>query len=324
MNARALAAALASLRLTPFALLLLAAASIAVYRFEHRAAPWLAAPLALLAANLCAAVATNAVFRRQLPLLVFHLALIALVLLGALGRLTYLSGRAEVAEGTAFVSLVQRDAGVLHGGALARLNFVNEGVDIRYMAGPVLDSNVARLRWRDAQGRERSGAIEDNAPLIQHGYRIYPTSNKGFAVMLEWRAAGAEALAAAVHLPSYPANEGAQAREWQPGPAAAPLWIMLPIATPLIHADRPSRFRLPEQQQLVLRRGAQRWVLQPGQALALPDGTVTYRGLRTWMGYRIMYDWTVPWILAACVVAILAMGWHFWRRFGATPWNKES
>lgn len=316
--------ALASLRLTPFALLLLAAASVAVYRFDHSAAPWLAAPLLLLAVNLCAAVATNAAFRRQLPLLVFHLALTALVVLAAAGRLSYLSGRAEVTEGAAFGALSHRDAGPLHRGALERLNFINEGFEIGYMAGPVLDSLVARLRWRDAQGRERSGAIEDNAPLIQHGYRIYPTSHKGFAVMLEWRAGGAAALAAAVHLPPYPANEGTQAREWQPGPEVVPLFLMLPIATPLIPADRPSRFRLPEQQELVLRRGEQRWTLQPGQTLELPEGTLAYQGLRTWMGYRIMYDWTVPWILAASVVAILAMGWHFWRRISATPWNKET
>lgn len=323
MNGQAPLAALASLRLTPFALLLLAAATVPVYRFDHGAAPWLAAPLSLLAVNLCAAVATNAVFRRQLPLLVFHLALCALVLLAAIGRLTYFNGRAEVTEGAAFVSLVHSDAGPLHAGALGRLNFVNAGFEIRYRAGPVLDTNVARLRWRDADGRARSGAIEDNAPLIQHGYRIYPTSNKGFAVMLGWRAGAAAPLAAAVHLPPYPANEGTQAREWQPAPGVAPLWIMLPIAAPLIAADRPSRFRLPDQQQLVLRRGAQRWTLQPGQTLELPDGTITYQGLRTWMGYRIMYDWTVPWILAACVVALLAMGWHFWRRLTSTPWNKD-
>jgi cytochrome c biogenesis protein ResB len=316
-------AALASLRLTPFALLLLAAASIAVYRTGHSAAAWLAAPLLLLAANLGAALATHAVFRRQLPLLVFHLALAALVLLAAAGRLTYLKGSAEVVEGAAFASLIEREAGPLHRGALARLNFVNEGFDIRYMAGPVLDRNLARLRWRDADGRERSGNIEDNAPLLLHGYRIFPTSNKGFAVMLAWRAGAAAPLAAAVHLPPYPANEGTQARQWQPAPGVAPLFIMLPIAAPLIPADRPSRFRLPERQELVLRRGAQRWTLQPGQTLKLPDGTLTYQGLRTWMGYRIMYDWTVPWILAACVVALFAMGWHFWRRLTSTPWNKD-
>jgi hypothetical protein len=45
------ALALGSLRLTPVWMLLLAAASVAVYKFDHSAAPWLAAPL-LLASNL--------------------------------------------------------------------------------------------------------------------------------------------------------------------------------------------------------------------------------------------------------------------------------
>lgn len=316
--------ALASLRLTPFALLLLALASVAVYRFDHRAAPWLAAPLFLLGLNLAAALATNGAFRRRLPLLVFHLALAALVLLAAAGRLTYLNGRAEVTEGAAFAGLDEVDAGPLHGGALEELNFVHEGAEIRYMAGPVLDTLVARLRWRDRAGRERGGAVADNAPLVQAGYRIYPTTNKGFAPLLAWRSGAAPAQVAALHLPSYPANETGQAREWRPAPGAEPLWIMLPIAAPLIAPDRPSRFRLPERQDIVVRRGAQRWVLAPGQRIVLADGELAYEGLTTWMGYRIVYDWTVPWILAACVVAILSMSWHFWRRFGATPWNPEN
>jgi cytochrome c biogenesis protein len=41
------------------------------------------------------------------------------------------------------------------------------------------------------------------------------------------------------------------------------------------------------------------------------------------MGYLVFYDWTIPWMLSACVVAVLSMGWHFWRKFAAKPWNRE-
>lgn len=314
---------LASPRLTPYALLLLGAAAVAVYGFDDSAAPWLAAPLLLLAANLVAAVATNGVFRRQLPLLMFHLALIALVLLAALGRLSYLKGRVELAEGSAFAGLLQVEQGPLHAGQLASLNFVNDGTSIDYMAGPVLDRLVNRVRWQDGAGQWRAAAIETNHPLVVGSYRIYPTSNKGFAPLLMWRPHAGAPVLAALHLPSYPANAASQARSWQPDSGGAPLWVMLPIDETIVASDRPSQFRLPAVHDIVVRRGQQRWTLAPGQQLALADGVLEYRALRTWMGYRVAYDWTIPWLLAACAVAIACMAWHFWTRFAARPWDKE-
>ena len=141
-------------------MLLLGAASVAVYRLDDSASAWLAAPLLLLAANLVAAVATNPAFRRQLPLLMFHLALIGLVLLGAAGRLSFMKGRAEVAEGAALAGLLDVTAGPLHVGNLASLNFINDGFTIDYMPGPVMDRNVNRVRWQDAHGGWRAAAIE--------------------------------------------------------------------------------------------------------------------------------------------------------------------
>ena len=189
--------ALASLKFTPVGLLLLGVASVGVYKFDDAATPWLAAPLLLLAVNLIAAVATNGIFRKQMPLLVFHLALIALVLLAAAGRLMYLKGTVELTEGAGFAGLKSRDAGPLHAGRIDEVQFVNDGFEINYMPGPVLDRLVNRLRWQDAQGAERTGEIELNKPLILHGYRIYPTSNKGFAPLFLWQPGKGEATLAA-------------------------------------------------------------------------------------------------------------------------------
>ena len=41
------------------------------------------------------------------------------------------------------------------------------------------------------------------------------------------------------------------------------------------------------------------------------------------MGYRIFYDWTIPWMLAACAIAVLSMAWHFAGKFASNPWNRE-
>lgn len=318
-----LVVALASLKFTPVGLILLGIAAVAVYRFDHSAAPWLSAPLLLLAINLIAAVATNGTFRRQMPLLVFHLALIALVLLAAAGRLMYLKGTAEITEGAGFSGLKSRDAGPLHLDRVNQVHFVNDGFDINYMAGPVLDRLVNRVRWQD-KGGERSGEIELNKPLILFGYRIYPTSNKGFAPVFIWHPVGGQPVLAAVHLPGYPGNATNQAQAWRPPGRSDEIWIMLNVPEDLIAADAPSRFRLPDERKIVVRRQSDRWEMQPGERIALPGGTLEYRELRTWMGYRFFQDWTIPWMLAACAVGVASMAWHFWRKFASTPWNKDN
>lgn len=315
--------ALASLKFTPVGLVLLGIASVAIYKFDHSATPWLALPLLMLAVNLMAAVATNGVFRKQMPLLVFHLALIALVLLAAAGRLMYLKGTAEITEGAGFEGLISRDAGPLHIDRIDRIHFVNDGFDIHYMAGPVLDRIVNRLRWQDGQGGEHGGEIELNKPLILYGYRIYPTSNKGFAPVFVWHPKGRESQLAAVHLPSYPGNATNQAATWRPHDSKEDIWIMLNVEEGLIPTDKPSSFSLPQQRNVVIRQEQSRWELQPGGRVALPGGELEYRELRTWMGYRFFYDWTIPWMIAACAVAVVSLSWHFWAKFAAKPWNKE-
>lgn len=316
--------ALASLKFTPVGLVLLGIASVAVYQFDDSATPWLSAPLFLLAVNLIAAVATNGVFRKQMPLLVFHLALIALVLLAAAGRLMYLKGTAEVTDGTEFAGLRNRDAGPLHPDRIADVHFTNEGFDIAYMPGPVLDRMVNRVRWQDGKGAVRVGEIELNKPLILSGYRIYPTSNKGYAPLLLWQPANGEETLAAVHLPPYPGSATNQAQSWHPAGSKEDIWVMLEVEEGLIAVDKPSRFRLPEDRKIIVRYQSNRWEMQPGESIKLPDGTLEYRELRTWMGYRFFSDWTIPWMLASCVVAVLSLSWHFWRKFASAPWNKEN
>ena len=302
--------------------LLLAAAAVALYSREQMT--WtLVGPLALFTLNLGCAIYSNAVFRRQTALLLFHLALIAVALLVALGRLTYLKGQAEVTDGAVFDGqLIGFESGPWHPWRLDRVRFENQGFSIHYTAGPQREKTRNRVAWTDAQGIRQSAIIGDMDPLLREGYRFYTSPNKGFAPVFAWYPKAGAAVTGSVHLPGYPVNEYRQSREWTPPGSRQPVWIQLDFDEVILDPEKPSEFRLPSRHKLIVNSGNQWHELQPGGRLALADGTLVYKELRSWMGYNVFYDWTLPWLLAACSFGTLCLGWHFWAKFAARPWRE--
>lgn len=280
---------------------------------------WLRWPLtavfALLSLQLLAALVVHPAFRRKLPLLVAHLALLALVVLAGLGRLLALDGRFELTQGVPFDGrLLDQRAGPLHLHGLDRLAFLHEGFEIDYAPG--LRRGVTRntVHWRDEAGLARTAVIGDHRPLVIDGYRIYTSPNKGFAPLLRWQPAQGTPVLGAVHLPSFPMHALRQSREWQL-PDGRAVWVMLQIDDKLIDPAAAARFRMPAEHSLVLRVGDARHELAPGQGLAIDGGTLVYERLSTWMGYRVAYDPTLPWLLASALLAALALGWHYLLAF---------
>jgi predicted ribosomally synthesized peptide with SipW-like signal peptide len=317
---------LASLRLTLVILLLLGVSVTLAYFNEVRTSPWLVLSLALLAVNLLAAVATNRRFRRQVPLLIFHLALLAIVVLVAVGRLTYLKGRVEVVEGQEFEGqLIEAEAGPWHPwGELAEARFTNLGFRIQYAPGLLRLGTQNRVAWTDEQGRPQETLIGDHKPLVRNHYRFYANWNKGFALLFGWQPRQGGPVVGSVNLPSYPANSLKQALKWSLPGEAEPIWAMLQFEGDLISEEAGGEFRLPPDYKVVVRYGDRRWELDPRRGtptLDLPGGRLTYLGLRTWMGYQVAWDRTMTWLLAVSVIAALALGWHYWRKFTARPWN---
>lgn len=315
--------ALASLKLTLLALVMLAFAVLYAYLSMVSATLVLLVPLALLALNLLAALWNRPIFRRQIPLLVFHLGLLSIVLLIAVGRLTYLKGQLELAQGEVFGgTLSQFEAGPWHPFRLDRLSFVNEGFDIGYSVGVQREKTVNQVSFRDALGQLQQIEIGDQKPLVLSGYRFYTTPNKGYAPTFYWHPrGGGDPVLGSVHLPSYPANEYSQAQEWTLPGTDIRIWTLLQFNEVILDPDKPSEFRLPEKHQLIVRMGEKRHELLPGQALELSQGRLVYLGLRSWMGYQVFYDWTIHWLLLASAVSVVALAWYFWRKFGARPWD---
>jgi cytochrome c biogenesis protein len=303
---KALVAHFGSTRSTLVLLSLMAAVVLA------RPTYWpLALLIGLLALNLLVAVLLHPAFRRQGPLLVAHLALLALVVAVAVGRLTALDGRFELTQGEAFDgTLLDRAAGALHVDRLQRLSFRQEGFEIDYAPGRQRGATRNTVTWQGEDGRPQRGVIGDHHPLVLDSHRFYTSPNKGFAPLLRWEPAKGEPLRGAVHLPSYPMHELRQSRSWTL-PDGREAWVMLQIDETLIAPEAAAHFRLPQRYRLIVRVDELRAELQPGDALALPGGRLVFEELRTWMGYRVAYDPALPWLLASSLLAALAMAVHY-------------
>ena len=304
-------ARLGSLAVTFPAMLVLAAATVVSYSLDAAPRALLAAPLLVLTVNLLAAVATHPRFRRQLPLLAFHLCLLAAMGLSVAALLTGLEARVEVLSGEPFepAAATVTDRGAWHpGGSLAELAFVQRGFTVDYAPGLVRGRTVT-VPGED--GALRTQTVGDTRPLVQGGFRVYTSSNKGYAAVLTWLADGAPAERGAVHFPSYPLNDWKQVREWRTPAGEA---ISLELGVPVAPADQRWRFdgaAVAPDLPLVVRhpRGERR--LAPGEWIALRGGRLRYDRPSSWMGYRIAYDPTLPWLLASGIVGALALAAHF-------------
>jgi cytochrome c biogenesis protein len=276
----------------------------------------LAALFAALAANLVAALARHPLLRRQGALLVFHLALLVLVVLVGVGRLASLDGRFELTQGVSFDGrLIDRAAGPLYLERLERLAFHHEGFEIDYAPGRRRGATRNTVVWNDGGDTPRRAVIGDHRPLVIDGHRFYTTSNKGFASLLRWEPERGEPVLGSVHLPSFPMHELQQSREWNL-PDGRAVWVQLVIDDALIDPGAATRFALPTRHRLVVRWGDDgRAELAPGEAVLLPGGTLTHTGLSTWMGYRVSHDPTLPWLLAASLLAALSLAVHYAGRF---------
>lgn len=317
-------------RLAPAAIGILASPHAAVAFFATAAAgalltaegwaaatPAMLAPLLLLVSSLIAAILRKPRFRRDLPLLVFHLALIALVALFGIARLTYFDGATILSAGTTYTGdLVKNDRGPLHGDGPERLRFANEGFNEHFPERGRYHVTYNRVRWWTSDGASGVAEIGDDRPLILEGYRIYATTRRGFAPLFEWRPRDGTAEYGTVQLPDSGNEDIGPAVSWHlPGGPEA--WVMLDARPPENGAPGSMRPGLGEHtlpHALVLRIGNDRHVLSPGDTLTLPAGDLRYLTLDSWMGYRIVYDRTEPWLIATVATGISALLWFYLRR----------
>lgn len=310
---------LASTRLTIFGMVFLGVGAALNYDNPVETPVWvLVAPLTVLAVNLCAAIITDPRINRRGGLLVFHVGLLAIAVLVAIGRLTYLEANVELAEGQAFSpdEMIDVRAGIWHRGNFERVHFVQGPYAIDYSAGMVRGPTRSQIAVSDGHGGWDHRVIGDDTPLVLDGYRFYTTFNKGFAAILTWMPDAGIPVTGAIHMPSYPLFEHRQANRWTPGAGEEEIRFWLQLDTGM---DTQAAWRLEPATArglLVVRAGEERVELAPGQSIRLDGGFLRYERLSSWMGYKLYYDPTLQWLFIVAFITVFGLAAHFWRKFG--------
>jgi hypothetical protein len=303
---------LASLRLTLGGFALLALGTLATHDRPEAPAAAIVAPLALLALNLAAAIAVRPALRRG-GLGLFHVALLALLLLIGVGRLTHFDARVEVTEDTLLdpgqIEVTGR--GPWHGTGWQRLQFRQGAYEVDYGAR-VKRSHTRSQVWLEGEnGAPR--VVGDDTPLVLDGYRFYTTHNKGFAPLLTWQPDGGEPVRGALHMPSYPLFDYLQENRWTaPDGRVLRFWLRIERRLPEQSAWTLDPHDVPAV--LVVEVDEKRHELNPGESVPLTGATLRYERLTGWMGYRIFYDPTLMPMLIVSLLGVLGLGWHLWGR----------
>lgn len=305
-------------RATLFLLLLLAISIVFYYQVTFNGRIWLLVlPSSLLILNFLAAVFTRQILQNNWFLMSFHFALIALVLLAFIGQMTNFKATLELAENEEFSGQLENiREGPWHQYGLSQARFTNRGFQINYHKGIKRDSTRNQIELNLSDNRQQLIEIGDHVPLVIGHYRFYTSHNKGYAPVFEWQPVGSEeAFTGSIHLPAYPVHEYQQALEWNIPGSRQSLWTMLRIDDEVLPEDRDFNFRVPDKHSLIVRYQNQRHELKPGDELKLGEGVLRYQKLSTWMGYKVDYDWTRPWLLATAMVGLLGLFCHFIFKF---------
>lgn len=309
---------LGSVKLALFGMGLLAIGAGLSYGNPDDVSVWvLIAPLALLSFNLLVAIIINPRINRRPGLLVFHLGLLGVVLLAAIGRLTFLDAHVELLQGTAFSGndILDVKKGPWHSGDLDKVAFVQGPYSVEYSARMVRGLTHNNVLVANSEGQLEPREIGDDRPLISEGYRFYTTFNKGFAPILTWEPTSGAPVTGAIHMPSYPLYEHKQDNHWTPpGSEAIKFWLRLDTGL-----RQDSAWVLDGEKAsgvLVINSSGKRVELRVGETVALKGGTLRYERLSTWMGYRIFYDPTIQLLFWVSVLGVFGLFAHFWQKLG--------
>lgn len=308
---------LASLKLTLAGMSGLAAGVLVSYRDEGASVMWLVAPLLLMAVNLLCALMVNPSFRQYPALFIFHVCLLAVVLLSAWGQMTSLEGRVELVVGQSFTpetARLDRQGDWHPRERLASVDFVQGPFRVEYASGLKRGRTENQVFINAGMPGQRTEVFGDNIPFRHAGYRFYTTSNKGFAAVLVWTGNNGEVQRGAVHFPSYPLHDWNQVNRWT-SPRGEQIELRLHLPDKLAHDRDWVLSSADTGVSLAISLNGRSVVMEKGIPVSTGNGTLQLEDISMWMGYEIFYNPVLPWLLVAAIIGVLSMARYFLVKF---------
>jgi cytochrome c biogenesis protein len=307
---------LGGLRLTLFGIVLIATGVLLNIYIPGNLDLFISGPVVFLSVNLLAAIITRPVMRQQRALLLFHLCLLALVVLVLLGRLTHFNGQVELTEGQLLeaANLVTVSNGPWYRNTLTDIQLQQGPIQVAYTTQNYRQETHSQTLLTSAQGVTEAVMIDDNNPLLIDNYRFYITSNKGFSAILRWADLAGQTVLGAVNFPSYPALDFKQIQQWvtPEGEKLSLQLIIENIADPDNNWILSSKVATPRLDVIV--NGKVHTSLFPGDSMKLTGGEFQFMQLKMWMGYHINYDPGSQWVFLIALLGLLAMSLHLYGR----------
>jgi len=305
---------------------LLAGGAMLSYGNPAEVSVWvLVVPLALLALNLAAAIIINPRINRQPGLLVFHVCLLATVLLAGLGRLTHLDAHLEIAKNQAFDKDILQEVrkGPWHSGNLDKVQFIQGAYTVDYAPGLKRGLTHSQVFLPGLGGATVVQDVGDDRPLILERYRFYTTHNKGFAPVLTWLPNQGEPVTGRINMPAYPLYDYKQDNSWTPPGTKEEIKFWLQLQTGMTLEESWVLDGQNATGILVVTSGDKRMELEPGDEVSLAHGRLRFENLTTWMGYRVFYDPTIQWLFWVTVIGVFGLTQFFWVKLNLGPWLDE-
>lgn len=305
---------LSSLKLSLVGIVALIVGVLTSYFNQEQPVLWIALPLVVLSVNLVAAIIINPRIRQNSGLLIFHICLVLLSVLAALGQLTSMKARLELTEGQSFdaeqITVVKQ--GPLHTfEPLEELLLRQNNVQVEF--SPEIRRGETRSRL--LINTNDSVVVGDNVAFKYQGYRFYTSSNKGFAALVTLSGNNEQMQQGAIHFPSFPMYDWKQKNKW-----TMPTGELIDFELMLVDAPDYSKEWLLESSNIkatlkLVRSTGEQHVLQPGENVFLNGQQLEFSAVRLWMGYNIFYNPYLSWFFAVSIVGVLGLSWHFYVKF---------
>lgn len=307
---------LSSLRITLVGLSWLALGLVADQNHWVAGAWAITPPLILLVLNLLVAMFVDRRFHHQPMLFAFHLCLLMIAGLVGFGQLITHEYRLLLAESQFYEHGM---LGPVRGGPVEPPvladRFMRQGmVEVEYTPG--LRRGVTRSEVWMADGRRV--VFGDDIPLLVDGYRFYTTSNKGFSVVFTWLPDNGDAVVGSMLFPSFPASELMQGLNWRT-PAGEDIRLALHVPPSSYDGRWTLTAGHASGADVTVSIGDRTKLLRPASTVKLRGGRLRYEHIGMWMGYKVRYDPTLPWLFSASVLAVAFMAIHFASRLRQPP-----